>query len=70
MQIYEGKRAVEVAPTPAGCGVRFTAGSSIEADVVVLAINGWLAGRAGGPAQARLGVTAAADAPTSGARGC
>src|SRR6266516_2189682 len=36
------KRAVEVAPTAAGCGVRFSDGTSIEADVVVLAINGWL----------------------------
>jgi glycine/D-amino acid oxidase-like deaminating enzyme len=40
--IHEGKRAAEVAPTPAGCGVRFSDGTSIEADVVVLAINGWL----------------------------
>src|SRR3989442_11999477 len=42
---YEGaasKRAVEVAPAAAGCGVRFADGTSIEADVVVLAINGWL----------------------------
>jgi glycine/D-amino acid oxidase-like deaminating enzyme len=41
--VHEGKRVVEVAPTAAGCGVRFHDGTSIEADVVVLAINGWLA---------------------------
>ena len=41
--VHEGKRAVQVAPTRAGCGVRFTDGTSIDADVVVLAINGWLA---------------------------
>ena len=41
--VHEGKRALEVAPTDAGCGVRFADGTSIEADVVVLAINGWLA---------------------------
>jgi glycine/D-amino acid oxidase-like deaminating enzyme len=41
--VYERKRAVEVAPTPAGCAVRFADGTSIEADVVVLAINGWTA---------------------------
>jgi len=42
VSVHEAKRAVEVAPTPAGCGVRFGDGTSIEADVVVLAINGWL----------------------------
>jgi glycine/D-amino acid oxidase-like deaminating enzyme len=42
VSIHEAKRAVEVAPTPAGCGVRFSDGTSVEADVVVLAINGWL----------------------------
>jgi len=40
--VHERKRAVEVAPTAAGCGVRFSDGTSIEADVVVLAVNGWL----------------------------
>jgi glycine/D-amino acid oxidase-like deaminating enzyme len=40
--IHERKRAIEVAPTAAGCGVRFSDGTSIEADVVVLAVNGWL----------------------------
>jgi len=40
--VHEQKRAVEVAPTAAGCGVRFSDGTSIEADVVVLAVNGWL----------------------------
>ena len=40
--IHERKRAVEVAPTAAGCGVRFSDGTSVEADVVVLAVNGWL----------------------------
>jgi glycine/D-amino acid oxidase-like deaminating enzyme len=42
VSVHEAKRAVEVAPTPGGCGVRFSDGTSIEADVVVLAINGWL----------------------------
>jgi glycine/D-amino acid oxidase-like deaminating enzyme len=40
--VHEGKRVLEVTPTSAGCGVRFGDGTSIEADVVVLAINGWL----------------------------
>jgi len=40
--VHERKRAVEVAPTAAGCGVRFSDGTSVEADVVVLAVNGWL----------------------------
>jgi sarcosine oxidase len=40
--VHEGKRAVDVAPTDGGCGVRFDDATSIEADVVVLAINGWL----------------------------
>jgi glycine/D-amino acid oxidase-like deaminating enzyme len=40
--VHDGKRALEVLPTAAGCGVRFSDGTSIEADVVVLAINGWL----------------------------
>jgi glycine/D-amino acid oxidase-like deaminating enzyme len=40
--IHGGKRAVEVAPESAQCGVRFSDGTSIAADVVVLAINGWL----------------------------
>jgi glycine/D-amino acid oxidase-like deaminating enzyme len=40
--VHEARRVLEVAPTPAGCGLRFTDGTSIEADVVVLAINGWL----------------------------
>jgi glycine/D-amino acid oxidase-like deaminating enzyme len=42
VRVHEGKRVLEVAPTPVGCGVRFSDGTSIEADVVVLAINGWL----------------------------
>jgi N-methyl-L-tryptophan oxidase len=42
VSVHEAKRAVEVAPTPAACGVGFSDGTSIEADVVVLAINGWL----------------------------
>jgi glycine/D-amino acid oxidase-like deaminating enzyme len=40
--VHERKRAVEVAPAPAHCGVRFSDGTSVEADVVVLAVNGWL----------------------------
>jgi glycine/D-amino acid oxidase-like deaminating enzyme len=40
--VHEGKRAVEVGPTADGCGVRFADGTSVEADVVVLAVNGWL----------------------------
>jgi len=40
--VHEAKRAVEVAASADGCGVRFNDGTSIEADVVVLAINGWL----------------------------
>lgn len=40
--VHEAKRVLEVAPTPGGCGVRFGDGTSTEADVVVLAINGWL----------------------------
>ena len=42
VNVHEAKRVVEVAPTPAGCGIRFGDGTSIEADVAVLAINGWL----------------------------
>src|SRR5205085_7624493 len=42
VSVHDAKRAMEVAPMPAGCGVRFSDGTSIEADVVVLAINGWL----------------------------
>jgi N-methyl-L-tryptophan oxidase len=42
VSVHEAKRAVEVAPTPVGCSVRFSDRTSIEADVVVLAINGWL----------------------------
>jgi glycine/D-amino acid oxidase-like deaminating enzyme len=40
--VHEAKSTVEVAPGSGGCGVRFSDGTSIEADVVVLAINGWL----------------------------
>src|SRR5207247_971186 len=40
--VHESRRAVEVVPSDGGCGVRFSDGTSIEADVVVLAINGWL----------------------------
>ena len=60
--VHEGKRALEVAPTAGGCGVRFSDGSSIEADAVVLAINGWL-GDVLRDLPARLGVTTAVDSP-------
>ena len=42
-RLHEGKRAVALEPSRAGCGVRFADGSSVEADVVVLATNGWTA---------------------------
>jgi glycine/D-amino acid oxidase-like deaminating enzyme len=58
--VHEGKRALEVAPTPGGCGVRFADGTSIEADVVVLAINGWLMDVLP-DLPVRLGVSAAID---------
>jgi glycine/D-amino acid oxidase-like deaminating enzyme len=41
VMVHEAKRAVEVAAGTGGCGVRFSDGTSIEADLVVLAINGW-----------------------------
>ncbi len=38
---HDGMRAVEIAPSADSCGVRFADWSSIEADVVVVAANGW-----------------------------
>ncbi len=56
-RMHEGRRAVEMRPSAGGCGVSFADGSSIEADVVVLAANAWtdrllpeLASRVGSPA--------------------
>ena len=40
--VHDRKRAVAVAPESGQCGVRFSDGTTIAADVVVLAINGWL----------------------------
>jgi glycine/D-amino acid oxidase-like deaminating enzyme len=61
--VNEDKQALEVAPTAGGCGVRFTDGTSIDADVVVLAINGWLADVLH-DLPTRLGVTAALTGPS------
>jgi glycine/D-amino acid oxidase-like deaminating enzyme len=40
--IHERKRAMDLTPGADGCGVSFADGTSIEADVVVLAVNGWV----------------------------
>jgi glycine/D-amino acid oxidase-like deaminating enzyme len=66
--VHEEKRVVEVAPTTAGCGVRFADGTSVEADVVVLAINGWLADVLPDIPR-RLGVTGAVDGSTEWGNG-
>ncbi len=42
VNVHEGKRAVEVVPSAGSCAVRFADGSSVEADAVVLAVNGWV----------------------------
>jgi glycine/D-amino acid oxidase-like deaminating enzyme len=41
--IHEGKRAVRLHPQAGACAVEFADGSSVEADTVVLAVNGWTA---------------------------
>jgi sarcosine oxidase len=63
VMFHEAKRAIEVAPSAVGCEVRFADGSSIQADAVVLAINGWL-GDVLPDLPVRLRGTSAADGPT------
>ena len=41
VRFHERMRAVQVSPDPGSCGVVFADGTSIAADVVVLAVNGW-----------------------------
>ena len=41
VRFHERMRAVEVQPEPDRCSVKFADGSSAEADVVVVAVNGW-----------------------------
>jgi glycine/D-amino acid oxidase-like deaminating enzyme len=43
VRLHEQKPVVEVRPEPNACLVRFADGTSAEADVVVMAINGWTA---------------------------
>jgi glycine/D-amino acid oxidase-like deaminating enzyme len=39
--VHEQMRAVRVRPTPGACAVEFADGSGVEADAVLLAVNGW-----------------------------
>ena len=39
--VHEGARVVRVHPSAGACAVELADGSSVEADVVVLAVNGW-----------------------------
>ncbi len=41
VELHEGQPITEVQPQRGGCAVRAANGTSVEADVVVLAINGW-----------------------------
>jgi glycine/D-amino acid oxidase-like deaminating enzyme len=41
VRFHERKRAVSVHPQPDRCSVAFADGTSAEADVVVIAVNGW-----------------------------